>query len=197
MISCVTEVMGFWQRTPISKLAPSFSSLRLLLCLLLSLAFCSWPGGSLQHLKVHGQPDSLAGGSEHWEPRKCKAQQSRSWAGGRNKAVSPCQNKSVISYLLSKESKTVSLCRNKAIFPCQNSSHLTCSVWQPCEMLSVLKSQRIISAQFCLVELLMYGFILVLWGFLPHYYHLLSERKQSIQVNKYCLHLPVDLLEPS
>lgn len=63
---------GLWAGDPINQLAPPFSSPRLPLSLPLSLAFCSWPGGSLQHLEVDGQPDSSPRGWEHWELGKCK-----------------------------------------------------------------------------------------------------------------------------
>lgn len=149
------------QTTPLNKLAPPFPSLRLLICLSLSLAFCSWPGVSLQHLKVHGQPDSLASGSEHWEPGKCKAQQSGSWAGAGNKAVSPCQNKSYLSSKAKKEKQ----------YPCAETKQFPrvkiAAIWlvNLVALWNIELPKKLYPHRFCPVKLLRYGFILVV-GFL-------------------------------
>lgn len=65
VIVWMTEVKDHKHSTPINQQAPSLSSSRLSLSLPFSLAFCSWPGGSLQHLEVDGEPDSSASGFEH------------------------------------------------------------------------------------------------------------------------------------
>lgn len=134
-VSCQRKWFYVWQKlgglvedceqtTPFNKLAPPFSSLRLLLSLSLSLAFCSWPGGSLQHLKGMGSLTAwlVALSLGAWE-----VQGTAKWELGRGWEYSSIpSSKQKWSLSLRKESKTVSLCRNRAISPCQNRSHLTC-----------------------------------------------------------------------